>query len=438
MMKPSLLLALIFLAPSLAIGHEFMPDNDLHLDPPPLTGGIDEEEFNIVIDKAEAAYNKVFDAFGAKLIIHRLWNDNTVNAQAFQNGMNWNVNMFGGLARRVSSDAFALVVCHEVGHHLGGAIFSGPQDWAASEGQSDYFATISCARKLWLNDREINGRAKAELLLLQGGSAMKKNCDESWSNIKERQLCYRTVVAGKGLGDLLSRSRLPELDTPDTSKVQRTSTAHPAAQCRLDTYVAGALCNTSWTDTLIPGKDVKDRTGLKAMIEAKPYACHSYKDKLGFRPHCWFNPDDLSSPIISSSELIEDIELSEDERKNMESLQVISGEKVNISVYGNSAHLYLRFDVTPTLDEYDCRARSIFGKRCRLAVPQGAEELNIMLHGRRYGGEVDLKINRESESKLCRNYEDGNGSPFPCYDGMSCKVIPGGQADNPGDWCVDY
>ncbi|MBQ47830.1 MAG: hypothetical protein CMP10_10260, partial [Zetaproteobacteria bacterium] len=65
MMKPSLLLALIFLAPSLAIGHEFMPDNDLHLDPPPLTGGIDEEEFNIVIDKAEAAYNKVFDAFGA-------------------------------------------------------------------------------------------------------------------------------------------------------------------------------------------------------------------------------------------------------------------------------------------------------------------------------------------------------------------------------------
>ena len=60
--------------------------------------------------------------------------------------------MFGGLARHklVTPDGFALVACHEMGHHLGGAPRRG--GWASNEGQSDYYATTKCARRIWAED----------------------------------------------------------------------------------------------------------------------------------------------------------------------------------------------------------------------------------------------------------------------------------------------
>ena len=73
---------------------------------------------------------------------------NTVNANASQRGRTWIVNMYGGLARRpeITPDGFAMVLCHELGHHMGGFPFV--SGWAANEGQSDLFATLSCGRIL--------------------------------------------------------------------------------------------------------------------------------------------------------------------------------------------------------------------------------------------------------------------------------------------------
>ena len=68
----------------------------------------------------------------------------------------YKVIMFGGLARRpeITADGFLLVVCHELGHHLAGYPFI--DDWAANEGQADYFATQSCTKNIWQNDNETN------------------------------------------------------------------------------------------------------------------------------------------------------------------------------------------------------------------------------------------------------------------------------------------
>ena len=82
-----------------------------------------EERFNSVIDKVENIYKPVIDGMGAKLSIIRKWDDGTVNAYAQRSGKTWKVSMFGGLARHeaITDDGFALVVCHEIGHHIGGA-----------------------------------------------------------------------------------------------------------------------------------------------------------------------------------------------------------------------------------------------------------------------------------------------------------------------------
>ena len=68
------------------------------------------------------------------------------------------------------------------------------------------------------------------------------------------------------------------LETPDTSVVKKTNDAHPATQCRLDTYLQGSLCEVSFNDNVDSKSEV---TGT----------CHgSLGHDIGTRPLCWFKP----------------------------------------------------------------------------------------------------------------------------------------------------
>ena len=114
-------------------------DNNLWIAPNAKSvGAIDEIEFNKVIDKVVKIYEPIIAAEGATLDVSRNWEDGTVNAYASRSGDTWQIHMFGGLARHetITSDGFALVVCHEIGHHIGGApkktLWSGQTRWATS------------------------------------------------------------------------------------------------------------------------------------------------------------------------------------------------------------------------------------------------------------------------------------------------------------------
>jgi hypothetical protein len=258
----------------------FMPPNNL--DDEELTGGLNEQQFNAVIDRVEAVYQPIVKAMGATLTVERRWNDETVNAFADQlTPTKWEVHMFGGLARRpeVSEDGFAMVMCHELGHHLGGYPFY-QGDVMSNEGQADVHATGACASKVFAVDAALSQKAFDTL-----PASMKAKCNAAHSTIRGRDVCYRAVVAGKSLGDLLAalEGKKVGFDTPDTSVVSATNDEHPAAQCRLDTYVLSALCgNAKWDYTLIPGKSFQDNNGTAAQSEAFAHSC------LSVRPKCWF------------------------------------------------------------------------------------------------------------------------------------------------------
>ena len=152
----------------------FLPENDKYIgvDQQSNLGGLDEAQFNAVIDEVEAIYKPIVAAKGGTLNVKRLWTDGTVNASAQRQGSTYVVNMYGGLARHqaVTADGFALVVCHEIGHHIGGSPVyggkpsqangsggwgggggGGSNSWASNEGQSDYFANTKCLRKVFRN-----------------------------------------------------------------------------------------------------------------------------------------------------------------------------------------------------------------------------------------------------------------------------------------------
>ncbi len=281
---------------ALAEGHKkgdpFMPKNDLHLqDRLDGKGGITAAQFNSVIDKAERIWKPLFEQFGATFSVDRAWDDSTVNAYADQSGNNWKIHMFGGLARRaeVTEDGFAMVVCHEIGHHLAGFPFV--EQWASNEGQSDYYATSACAWKLFSTNLELAAKAETEL-----PAGMKQKCDDAHEAVGDRDYCYRALSAGKSLADLLSalNNGTVSFDTPDTSTVSRTNHQHPAGQCRLDTYVAAALCGTEkWDHTLIPGKSFSNRNSMDAQQEAFDHSC---TEGASSRPACWFKAVDGSEP----------------------------------------------------------------------------------------------------------------------------------------------
>jgi hypothetical protein len=255
----------------------FVPKNNLYLSVGDKEAtGLNETQFHAVIDKVEAIYAPIVSTYGGELEVVRKWTDGTVNAYAEQYGTNWKVSMFGGLARHktITEDGFALVVCHELGHHIGGAPKYYGDDWASNEGQSDYFATSKCLRRVWMSDDNVS-----IVRAMDVPAHLVQSCASQWSDEADRAICVRGGMAGDSVAKLfaaLSWSRPAKFDTPDPKVVSRTSDSHPATQCRLDTYFQGALCEKSYLDDVSESDEV---TGV----------CHgSIGHSVGLRPKCWF------------------------------------------------------------------------------------------------------------------------------------------------------
>jgi hypothetical protein len=271
---------------------KFLPDNNLHLQKLDKNRKINvsQQEFTAAMAKTSALYADTVAAHGGNLDIVGDWDDETVNAYADQQGATWEVHMYGGLARRpeVTLDGFLMVICHELGHHLGGYFFySG--SWAAAEGQADYFATQACARELWKGETTANAAFRNSV-----DPTAKTLCDRAWAKTPEQDLCYRTAMAGKSLGDLLAAlgGDTVNFDTPDENQVSSSDDAHPAAQCRLDTYTAGALCTVQFDKAVIPGiEDGIGENNRNAETAAERVSCTQHaQHTFGFRPRCWFKP----------------------------------------------------------------------------------------------------------------------------------------------------
>lgn len=271
----------------------FLPENDFYIPANQKSiNGITEEEFNKAIDEVEEIYAPIIANLGAKLDIERKWSDGTVNAYASQSGKTYKVAMFGGLARHatITKDAMALVVCHEIGHHIGGAPkkggsagggwwggAGGASSWASNEGQADYFATLKCLRKSWLNDDNA-----AIVKALKAPKLVTDMCKKTYKKNKvDTALCIRTSMAGKSVSDLFSAlGKLPEtkFETPDSKVVSKTDDNHPKSQCRLDTYYQGSLCDVNMNDDVSQKEEVQG-------------TCHgSLGHTVGTRPLCWFKP----------------------------------------------------------------------------------------------------------------------------------------------------
>ena len=261
-----------------------LPPNNLHLeDNPALIANMSEEEFQELIGEVEEIYAPIVKKLGGRLTFETNWDSSQVNAFARRGSFNrWIVAMFGGLARRqeVTKDAFQLVVCHEVGHHVAGWPFA--YEWASNEGQSDFFASQVCAKKIWKGDINVNQSFRETVDTLA-----KEKCDSVYLATRNQNLCYRIAMAGKSLSKLLGQMKrlrkMPSFATPDPREIIETYSRHPRPQCRLDTMFAGALCKTSFDDRIIPQDE----------RESLIYSCDQFNPShnIAYRPKCWLKQE---------------------------------------------------------------------------------------------------------------------------------------------------
>ena len=244
---------------------------------------ITEARFNEILDRVQRIYTPIVEDKGGKLVVSRNWTDGTVNAYAQQSGSTWTISMFGGLARHetITEDGFALVACHEIGHHIGGAPKKASyfgSSWASNEGQSDYWGTMKCLRRYMAEDDNI---AIVEAMGPIDQYAQEK-CEANFTSPEEIAMCIRGSMAGMSLGNLFRALRrmttLLEFKTPDPAVATRTNDAHPAPQCRLDTYFAGAICSV----------DVEQDVSNTNADQGVCARSEDFTD--GVRPLCWFKP----------------------------------------------------------------------------------------------------------------------------------------------------
>lgn len=267
----------------------FVPENDMKIpvgfQHPWARGtrsGLTQDQFNGVIARAEKLYAPVIAKAGGTLKVNRLWDNETVNANATQQGRTWTVNMYGGLARHpaINIEGFALVICHEIGHHIGGAPkgqdWWGSPSWATNEGGADYFATLKCLRNFFAEDDN-----EAIVSAAQIDPLAKERCEKEFATRADQLFCERSSMSGMSVAylfmDLRKENKPPQYNTPDPNVVKEMFDDHPGTQCRMDTYLNGATCHV-------------DKSVALSNTDYREGSCTQPNDTIGFRPLCWFKP----------------------------------------------------------------------------------------------------------------------------------------------------
>ena len=242
---------------------------------------VTEEMFHTILDRIEELYTPIVNDAGGRLNVIRSWENGTINAYALQRGGTWSIKMFGGLARHetITPDAFALVACHEIGHHIGGAPRKGRM-WASNEGQADYYATSKCFRRYVEDDDNVAIMSKVDVPLRARVFCQLSHGRE---NAEKIAICERGAMGGLSLANLFRALRKTKTElkfsTPDPKRVpKKTSHSHPASQCRLDTYFQGALCHRGKSED------------VSSSDPTVGFCSRAANNHSGVRPRCWFGP----------------------------------------------------------------------------------------------------------------------------------------------------
>ena len=195
---------------------------------------VNRGEFEKTLAAAQAVFEPLAVSHHESLNVFGVWAEDWVNANSKRWPPDFIVTVYGGLARQpeMTTDALALVVCHELGHGYGGPPYRDAYNQISVEGQADYWGgQPECAHVLL-------GQLDAPVSpLLDAGEeqALLEQCSSD-------PVCRRVLVGARGVLRTLAQLHgepMPRLDQQDLDVAPHTDLGHPKTyQCRLDTWIA--------------------------------------------------------------------------------------------------------------------------------------------------------------------------------------------------------
>ncbi|OIQ19182.1 MAG: hypothetical protein BM556_07810 [Bacteriovorax sp. MedPE-SWde] len=130
--------------------------------------------------------------------------------------------------------------CHELGHIVGGAPyvieFAGDNRKISTEGQADYFTTKNCMKRL-IDVNEIES-IHDQIALEDIRSLTVRGC--------VGKTCQALSIVSKEALEVIGGFEDISFESVDTFKVPLTYLYQNNPQCRLDTFIAGAISSNSY------------------------------------------------------------------------------------------------------------------------------------------------------------------------------------------------
>jgi hypothetical protein len=183
----------------------------------------------------------VIAQYGKPVVINDQWDTNYFGAGSLQREGFFDIMLTGGYARSPGNSVqiLALTVCHEMGHILGGEPRQSSQvagsEWASAEGQADFYAASVCLPLYFKNHPEQIPAADESVKKICGGN----NICEAIAQTGEMYIHFAGTYFPDLKGDVD-----PQIETPAPPAAELIRDSYPSFQCRLDTFVTGALCQS--------------------------------------------------------------------------------------------------------------------------------------------------------------------------------------------------
>lgn len=347
-----------------------------------------EEKFKRITNRVAALYSGTIRERDVEFEIIQDWKSDVVNAYAQKLPGKWRLTFLGGLYREapVTDDALALTACHEMGHLIGGAPYiNGSEGQLTIEGQSDFWGSAVCLKRYF--------QEFPETVYLEEGLP-KYSCDiQYYGDEKAQNNCYRSYLAGKAMAAMLAgpQGEKPELDSPDYKRLSYTDQRHPKAQCRLDTYIAGSMCDLGETNFDFDDKTAKSKLTTDFLCNERTATSDVKVEK---RPKCWFN------------EKLNNIYADFDPKVISQKYKTLKGKPVFINYFNHLPGEYT-IRITP-MDQFTKDAVNILDGevKVKLGASENSKQMFIYSFKKKTNGKIKLLVEVVFEGKVISAPDD--------------------------------